>query len=180
MHWVVLIFNVGGGTWSACLSNVEQFVCFGVAHTHADLIVTDPSHLFDPAGILIMLQAVNHNISCKLLVTHQLQAVNHNISCKPCITTSAACRVHAKCIVSISGRRGVNLKPPALAWAWLPANMTWVMYTWGQFSHMRPPPTSPAMQLHSTHGHNVIPPSAHQTFSLPTPAMRICCDYKGK
>jgi response regulator of citrate/malate metabolism len=88
MHWVVLIFNVGGGTWSACLSNVEQFVCFGVAHTHADLIVTDPSHLFDPAGILIMLQAVNHNISCKLLVTsaasresqHQLQAVHHNFS----------------------------------------------------------------------------------------------------
>lgn len=84
---------------------------------------------------------------------------------------------HAEYIVPTSRRRGVNLKPPALAWAWLPENMTCIMYTWGQFSHMRPPPTSPAMQLHSTQGHKVIPLSAHQTGSLPTHAVRICCDY---
>lgn len=85
---------------------------------------------------------------------------------------------HAEYIVSISGRRGLNLKPPALAWAWLPENMTWVIYTWGQFSHMRPPPTSPAMQLHSTHGNNVIPPSASQNFSAAKlqPANPCCKD----
>jgi hypothetical protein len=107
--------------------------------------------------------------------------------CKPWVTSSAASRnnmhrhvtKNAECIVPISERRGVNLKPPALAWAWLPENTTRVMYTWGQFSHMRPPPTSPAMQLHSTHGHNVVPPSAHQTCSRPTHAIRICCDHRG-
>ena len=141
-----LMFSLGDDTWTACLSNVDLFACFCAPHTHAVMVVTDPTHS-DPAGTLMMLQAVNHSISCK-----------------PWVAASAACGVSlhrhmtkkAECTVRTPGRRRVDLKPPALAWAWLPENMTWLMYTWGQFSHMSPPPTSPAMQLHSTHGHTII------------------------
>ncbi len=62
--WGHLDTDFGGDTWAACLSHVELFASFGVEHTHATMIVTDPSHS-DPAGTLIMLQAVNHSISCK-------------------------------------------------------------------------------------------------------------------
>ncbi len=63
--WGHLDIDLGGDTWTACLSNLDLFGCFGAPHTHAVIIVTDPSHS-DPAGTLIMLQAImGHSISCR-------------------------------------------------------------------------------------------------------------------